>query len=121
MQNGRPVLYLQHSSFGLFMKYDYHVFICANQKPEGKKCCGEDIGTASVKFLREKLKNRDPEKKIRVQRAGCLDLCQKGPAMVVYPEGIFYQFHNQNDLETIAEEHLLNGNPVTQLMIPDEA
>lgn len=120
LQNDRPVLYLQHAIAGLFMKYDCHVFICANQKPEGKKCCGEERGMEAVKFLREVIRGRQPEKKIRIQRAGCLDLCAKGPAMVVYPEGVFYQFQSQDDLETIAEEHLWKGNAVTRLVIQDE-
>ena len=102
------------------MKYDCHVFVCANQKPEGKKCCGESTGLEAVKFLRELLRNQTTERKIRVQRAGCLDLCSKGPAMVVYPEGIFYQFHSNEDLSEIAEQHLLHGEPVENLMISSE-
>lgn len=103
------------------MKYDFHVFVCSNQKPEGKKCCGEDLGTESVKLLREKIRGKQSERNIRIQRAGCLDLCSKGPAMVVYPEGIFYRFRNQEDLEIIAEEHLINGTPVKSLMITEES
>ncbi len=103
------------------MKYDYHVFVCANQKPEGKKCCGEEDGMEAVKFLREKIRGQVTEKKIRIQRAGCLDLCSKGPALVIYPEGTFYRFQNQHDLEAIAEEHLKNGKFVDDLVISDEA
>ena len=103
------------------MKYDCHVFVCANQKPEGRKCCGEADGLEAVKFLREFLRNQTTtDRKIRVQRAGCLDLCSKGPAMVVYPEGTFYQFRSNEDLSEIAEQHLLQGAPVQNLMIADE-
>jgi (2Fe-2S) ferredoxin len=103
------------------MKYDYHVFVCANQKPEGKKCCGEEAGMEAVKYLREKVKNQNPDKKIRIQKAGCLDLCAKGPALVMYPEGCFYQFKNKEDLDRIAAEHLLQGKVVSDLLIQDEA
>jgi (2Fe-2S) ferredoxin len=103
------------------MKYDYHVFVCANQKPEGKKCCGEETGMEAVKFLREKFRGQDNEKKIRIQRAGCLDLCSRGPALVIYPEGTFYRFQNQDDLNLISEEHLKKGKLVENLVISDEA
>jgi (2Fe-2S) ferredoxin len=103
------------------MRYDYHVFICANQKAEGKRCCGEEAGMEAVKFLREKLIGQQPDKKIRIQKAGCLDLCSKGPALAVYPDACFYRFDSKKDLERIADQHLLGGVPVSTLIIDDES
>lgn len=103
------------------MKYDYHVFVCCNQKAEGKKCCGEETGLDAVKFLREQVKALQTDKKIRVQRAGCLDVCSKGPALVVYPEGCFYHYHDKEDLRKIAECHLLEGKTAENLIIGDES
>ena len=103
------------------MKYDYHVFVCANQKGEGKKCCGEEAGMEAVKHLRERIRKENSGKKIRIQRAGCLDLCAQGPALVIYPEGCFYQFRDAGDLDKIADRHLLGGKPVQELLIPEEA
>ncbi len=101
------------------MNYDCHVFICANQKAEGKKCCGEDSGMEAVKFLREKIRTSGTDRKIRIQRAGCLDVCSRGPALVVYPEGTFYHYHHQEDLSAIAEKHLLQGRQVEHLIIAE--
>ena len=103
------------------VNYDCHVFVCANQKAEGKKCCGEESGMDAVKFLREKVRNQSTGRKIRIQRAGCLDLCSKGPALVIYPEGCFYHYQNQEDLSAIAEKHLLAGDLVDNLIIRDES
>lgn len=102
------------------MKYDYHVFVCANQKAEGKKCCGEKFGLDAVKILRDKIKNHDSASRIRIQRAGCLDVCGNGPAMVVYPDGCFYGNLNEESLEKIAESHLLGNQSLSEFMIPEK-
>ena len=102
------------------MNYDYHIFVCANQKAEGKKCCGEESGMEAVKFLREEVRKMETGKKIRVQRAGCLDLCSKGPALVIYPEGCFYRFQQPGDLSLIADQHLCKGKKVDSLLIIGE-
>lgn len=75
----------------------------------------------AVKFLRETLRNQPTDRKIRIQKAGCLDLCSKGPALVVYPEGSFYHFETDRDLTEIAVEHLLNEMPVQKLLITEES
>jgi (2Fe-2S) ferredoxin len=54
---------------------------------------------------------------IRAQRAGCLDMCGKGPAMVVYPEGVFYGNVQLSDVAEIVESHLANDQPVERLRI----
>ena len=54
---------------------------------------------------------------VRVNRAGCLDRCEFGPVMVVYPQGIWYQFVDEADLDEIIESHFKNGQPVERLMI----
>ncbi len=102
------------------MKYDCHVFVCANQKTEGKKCCGEERGMDAVKTLRELVRKVNPDLKIRIQRAGCLDVCSRGPAMVVYPEGCFYRYETHDDLIEIAEKQLLQGKQVKNLLITDD-
>ena len=75
----------------------------------------------AVNFLRETLRNQPTDRKIRIHRAGCLDLCSKGPALVVYPEGSFYHFETDQDLSEIAAEHLLKGIPVQKFLITDES
>ncbi|MCU0416942.1 MAG: (2Fe-2S) ferredoxin domain-containing protein [Cytophagaceae bacterium] len=100
------------------MKYVKHVFICTNQKPEGKKCCGEAHGMALVEAFKKEIKDRGLHIDIRAQRAGCLDVCGQGPALVVYPEGIFYGNVQLSDVVEIVEQHLIHNQPVTRLKLP---
>jgi (2Fe-2S) ferredoxin len=99
------------------MKYTKHVFVCANQKDEGKKCCGLEHGMALTDAFKESLKTRGLNITMRAQRAGCFDVCGKGPAVVVYPEGVFYGNVQLSDVEEIIESHLVNNVPVARLKL----
>jgi len=55
--------------------------------------------------------------KVRVNRAGCLDRCEEGPVCVVYPEGIWYTFIDEEDLDEIIDSHIINGKLVNRLKI----
>lgn len=97
------------------MKYDKHIFICANQKAEGKKCCGEVKGMELVEKFREVLKAKGLQTSVRAQRAGCLDACSFGPSMVIYPEGTYYGNVSIDDVEKIVEQHVVNNQIVKAL------
>jgi len=99
------------------MKYDKHIFVCANQKAEGKKCCSEAFGLEAVQHLRNKIKEANLPISIRAQKAGCLDVCQQGPAMVIYPEGVFYGQLTIEALDQIVEQHLIKGEIVKEFEI----
>jgi (2Fe-2S) ferredoxin len=55
--------------------------------------------------------------KVRVNQAGCLDRCEEGPVIVVYPEEVWYTYVDQEDVDEIIQEHLLNGRVVERLRI----
>jgi (2Fe-2S) ferredoxin len=55
---------------------------------------------------------------VRVNNAGCLDRCAEGPVAVVYPEGIWYTYVDNTDLEEILQQHLIKGEPVERLKLP---
>ena len=57
------------------------------------------------------------EGKVRINQAGCLDRCELGPTMVIYPEGVWYTYVDQSDIDEIVEEHLKNGRVVERLKI----
>ena len=99
------------------MHFEKHVFICANDKDAPKKCCGSSHGMELVEKFKETWAAQGVDTKIRIQRAGCLDFCGKGPTMVVYPEGVFYGNVQLSDVEEITESHLVNNAPVTRLQI----
>lgn len=73
---------------------------------------------ALVDAFKNSLKDKNLHIDIRAQRAGCLDVCAFGPALVVYPEGIFYGKVELSDVEEIVESHLVNDTPVERLRLP---
>jgi (2Fe-2S) ferredoxin len=97
------------------MRYDKHIFICTNQKAEGKACCGETRGMELVNKFKEVLRDKGLQGKVRAQRSGCLDACGNGPALVIYPEGTYYGQVTINDVERIVEQHIQNNQKIADL------
>lgn len=98
--------------------YERHLFFCTNRRADGN-CC-EDHGASD---LRAYAKKRAKEMGIhgkgqtRVNTAGCLDRCNEGPVAVVYPEGVWYTYQDEQDIDQILEEHLKHGRIVEHLQI----
>jgi len=58
---------------------------------------------------------------VRINQAGCLDRCELGPVMVIYPEGVWYAYRTQADVDEIIQTHLIEGGRVERLMLnPDD-
>ena len=99
--------------------YKHHMFFCTNQRKENEQCCNQH----GAEVLREHAKQRikqlglSGEGRVRINNAGCLDRCQEGPVLVVYPEEIWYTYVDQKDIDEIIDEHLLNGRVVERLKI----
>jgi len=55
---------------------------------------------------------------VRINTAGCLNRCSEGPVMVVYPEGVWYTYVDQEDIDEIIDEHLTGGRVVERLKLP---
>jgi (2Fe-2S) ferredoxin len=100
--------------------YDRHVFFCTNQRDPGESCCN-DCGSARLRsYVKDKVKALGivtEQNNIRINSAGCLGRCDDGPVLVVYPEGIWYTYVDESDLDEIIEEHLVNGRIVQRLKI----
>ncbi len=101
--------------------YDRHVFCCTNERAAGhpRGCCKE---RGSVP-LRDYLKGRAKDlglQGVRINIAGCLDRCELGPTMVIYPEGVWYRYENKADLEEILRVHIAGGGRVDRLMLQPE-
>jgi len=100
------------------MIYKKHIFICTNQRPPGARvCCGEEHGLALTAEFKKELKNRGLNIEMRAQRTGCFELCEYGPTVAVYPEGVFYGKVQLSDVEEIVTEHLENDRVVERLVI----
>ncbi len=107
-----------YSLYICVMKFEKHIFICTNQRTEGtRKSCGEACGMELVKAFKKAVKDNGLKGTVRAQRSGCLDACEFGPSMVVYPEGIFYGGVQLSDVDEIVKEHVINNRPVERLII----
>ena len=101
------------------MIYDKHIFICTNQRVAGapRKSCGEAHGIEIVDTVKKKLKEKNLPIKLRAQKSGCLDICDFGQTLVIYPEGVFYVGVELNDVDEIIEEHIVNNRIVERLRL----
>ena len=100
------------------MLYKKHVFVCTNQRPAGARvCCGEERGMALVAAFKKLIKEKGLNLEIRAQRAGCMETCELGPTVVVYPEGVFYRKVQLTDVDEIVHEHLENDRVVDRLVM----
>ena len=97
--------------------FKQHVFICTNQRDNGEACCHDRGGLVMGQYLKQQVAERglDGPGKIRINRAGCLGRCAEGPLLVIYPEGVWYTFIDEADIDEILEEHLINGRVVERL------
>lgn len=99
--------------------YKYHVFFCTNQREAGAACCANFGAQRLRDYAKQKIKSLGLAGKggVRVNNAGCLDRCEEGPVIVVYPEGTWYTYIDEADIDEIIEQHLLQGREVGRLKI----
>ena len=99
--------------------FERHVFCCTNQRPEGhvKGCCANKQSVKLRAYMKKKTKEQVPDKKIRINASGCLDHCEHGPVMVVYPDNVWYSYQSEKDIDLIIQEHLINDSIVEKLLI----
>ena len=102
--------------------FQRHVFVCINERAADnpKGCCMARGGVDVRDQLKLELKKRGLSKMIRANNAGCLDQCEYGVTVVVYPEQVWYGHVTVADIAEIVEKHLVNGEVVTRLLIPDQ-
>src|SRR5512135_3650027 len=95
-------------------KLKHHVFICTNERPAGhpRGCCKEKNSEALIQVFKNELSKNNLAGEVRAQRAGCLDTCEFGPAVVVYPEAVWYGPVKESDVAEIVRQHLVEGRPV---------
>ena len=99
-----------------------HVFVCINERaPDHPKGCCKGKGGPDVRDeLKKQLKSRGLAKLVRANNSGCLDQCENGVAVVVYPEQVWYGHVTVADIAELVEKHLVNGEAVERLMLPDQ-
>ena len=102
-------------------KFEKHIFICGNQRPPGhpRGCC-DPAGRAELqKLFKQKLAERGLKSTVRANQSGCLDQCEHGPNLVVYPDAIWYGGVTLADVDEIVDSHIVGGKPVERLRMKE--
>lgn len=103
--------------------FKHHVFFCLNQRDDGSACCAPHGAAHVWQYAKDRIKalGEHGAGRIRINKAGCLDRCALGPVLVVYPEAVWYTFVDAEDVDEIITRHLLGGEVVERLRLPEPA
>lgn len=101
--------------------YEHHVFVCHNVRPEGapRPSCTPD-GKSELFVQLQQLTRAAGLTSVRINKSLCLDQCEHGPTLVVYPDAVWYGNVTAENAAEIVEEHLVNGRPVDRLRIAED-
>lgn len=101
--------------------FQKHIFICGNFRAPGhpRGCCDPQQEAALQKHFKKRLAEKGLHGKVRANQAGCLDQCEHGPNVVVYPDGVWYGGVTLEDVDEIVESHILGGVPVERLRLKE--
>ena len=103
--------------------YEKHVFFCCNQRDGGRTCCNDKGASDIREYAKGRVKalglaqGDGVRARVRINQAGCLDRCDEGPCIVVYPEAVWYSYVDRADVDEIIEQHLQQGRIVERLRI----
>ena len=95
--------------------FRYHVYACQQEKPGNAPCCSGRGSAAVLDALRKELAAKQLMDVVQVTTCGSLGMCERGPNMVVYPEGVWYSGVQVADVPEIVREHFQNGRVVERL------
>jgi (2Fe-2S) ferredoxin/SAM-dependent methyltransferase len=99
--------------------FRFHVFVCTQQKPEGVPSCPASGSFAVLNALDRETQARGVSNDVQLTTCGCMGLCDEGPVMVVYPEGVWYRGVQPSDISEIVDTHLRGGKLVDRLVWND--
>jgi len=101
--------------------YRHHVFFCVNKRGDGRACCANHPAQKMRDYAKERIKSLGLSGKggIRVNQAGCMDRCEEGPVIAIYPEGTWYTYVDKVDIDEIIDKHLKQGHVVDRLKLKE--
>ncbi|MCE7504746.1 (2Fe-2S) ferredoxin domain-containing protein [Polynucleobacter sp. IMCC30063] len=101
------------------MYFQHHLFFCLNERSNGENCCAQHGAQGLFDFAKRRIKELGLAGvgQVRVNKAGCLDRCDHGPVMVIYPAGVWYTVIDTSDIEEIIQTHLIQGQIVERLQL----
>ncbi len=99
--------------------FKHHVFFCLNERDDGRAHCAACGANAAQEYAKRRIKELglNGAGKVRINKSGCLDRCEEGPVLVVYPEGTWYTYVDTHDIDEIIDVHLVGGRIVERLKI----
>lgn len=99
--------------------YNRHVFFCCNQRDPPEACCNNHDASDMLAYAKQRIKELglNGKGKARINRAGCLDRCDEGPVIVVYPDAVWYTYVDRHDIDEIIDSHVVHGRVVDRLKI----
>ena len=102
--------------------FERHVFVCHNVRPEGalRPSCTRDGKSSLHTELQQRARDAGLSARVRINKSGCLDQCEHGPMVVVYPEAVWYGSVQPEDAAEIVAEHLVAGRAVERLRVAEE-
>ena len=102
--------------------FPHHIFVCTNERTadDPKGSCARRGAVALHQHMKERCHALGLKGQVRINKAGCLDTCSAGPALVVYGaknpgDGVWYTARTTQDIDAIIDEHLVGGRPVERL------
>jgi (2Fe-2S) ferredoxin len=101
--------------------YERHIFICVNQRMEGhpRGSCDPTCEGTLQRLFKKALGQHGLAGRVRANKAGCLDQCEHGPTVVVYPDTVWYGNVQPSDVEEIVKSHIVDGKPVERLRLAE--
>jgi (2Fe-2S) ferredoxin/predicted O-methyltransferase YrrM len=101
--------------------FQYHVFICDQKKAEGVPSCSARGSGKTIEALRKEIGARGLMDKVQLTVCGSMGLCERGPNMAVYPEGVWYSNVTPEDVPEIVQSHFQQGRVVERLANTDSS
>lgn len=103
-------------------RFERHIFVCINERAPGAErgCCAHKGGGAVRDRFKKLLAGRGLNGRVRANKAGCLDQCERGVTVVIYPEQVWYGNVTVDDVQEIIERHILGGRLVERLLMPEQ-
>ena len=101
--------------------FEHHIFVCENRRSPGSSrgCCAEKGSEEIRKLFKKECAKRGLKGRVRANMAGCLDQCELGVTVVIYPEAVWYGGVKADDVQEIMDRHIGKGEIVERLRIPE--
>lgn len=99
--------------------FRHHLFVCTQAKPEGVTCCSGNGSLRILNALEREVVAQGLDADVQVTTCGCLGLCEDGPVMIAYPEGVWYRKLSERDIPEIVSSHLQQGHVASRLAWTD--